>query len=158
MNAVAPTALEPADSYTYDPLHSGAHGWRIHDRWSRRHRPGKLLFLAASRGRWRWLKLHHREARDTLEVARIAGEHLEAERQRCGSDQQVAEGNHHAPALLLTIQLPGQQRSLFRVRIHGQIGQQFVDERFTSLAYLRGLGAIDTWISSVRPMAESAAS
>ena len=33
---------------------------------------------------------HHREAWDHMEVARVGGQHGIAERQRCGSDQQVA--------------------------------------------------------------------
>lgn len=54
------------------------------------------------------IRAAQREDWDALEVAGIAGQHLVAERQRCGSDQQVSERNYNAAALLLTVDLPGQ--------------------------------------------------
>jgi hypothetical protein len=63
-----------------------------------------------------------------MEVTGIRGQHPIAEGERGGPDQQVPERNHHAPALLLSIDFAGQQRCFFRVRINCQIGQQFVDE------------------------------
>jgi hypothetical protein len=63
---------------------------------------------------------------DATEVAEIAGQHLVAERKRRCSDQQVPERNHHASALLLSVDFAGQQRGFFCVWIDRQIGQQFI--------------------------------
>lgn len=50
-------------------------------------------------------EMYHWQARDTPEVAQITGRHLKAEHERGSADQQVAEGDHHAPALLFTVNL-----------------------------------------------------
>jgi hypothetical protein len=72
------------------------------------------------------LELYDRKTGDATEVAEIAGQHLVAERKRRCSDQQVPERNHHASALLLSVDFAGQQRGFFCVWIDRQIGQQFI--------------------------------
>jgi hypothetical protein len=72
------------------------------------------------------LELDDRKTGDATEVAEIAGQHLVAERKRRCSDQQIPERNHHAPALLLSVDFAGQQRGFFCVRLDRQIGQQFI--------------------------------
>src|SRR5207244_3213886 len=77
-------------------------------------------------------ELHDRKTRDTTKVAEIDGQHRVAKRQSCGTDEQVSERNNHTLALLLSVEFPGQHRRLFRVRVHGQVRQQFSQERFTA--------------------------
>ena len=88
-------------------------------------------------------ELHDRKARDTAEVTEIDGQHGVAKRQRRGVDEQVSKRNNHALALLLSVEFAGEQRCLFRVRIHGQDHQQFIEERFTTKANGGSLCAVE---------------
>jgi len=78
-----------------------------------------------------WLEWHDHKTRDFLKVARICGQHGKAERQRCCTDEQVSERNDYTLALLLSVEFSGQHRRFFRVRVHCQVCQQFIEERLT---------------------------
>ena len=64
--------------------------------------------------------------------------------QGSGFNQQVLERNLDALALLLGVDSPRQKRDWLRERIDGNIGQQFLDERFAPGADWRRVGAVDS--------------
>ena len=76
-------------------------------------------------------------------MAQIFGQHGKPERQHCCADEQASKRNHYAFALLLSVEFSGQHRSFFRVRINGQVSQQFIEEGLTAETHRRSLRAIE---------------
>lgn len=61
-------------------------------------------------------------------MAQIRGQHRKAQRQSCCANQQVPEGNNHTLILLLSVELPGKHGRFFRVRVHRQVCEYFIQE------------------------------
>jgi hypothetical protein len=73
-------------------------------------------------------ELHDGEAGDKPEVPHVGSQHGVADFQRGCSDQQIAERNDDSAALLLSVDLAGQQCRLFGVGIDFHVIEQFTDE------------------------------
>jgi hypothetical protein len=72
--------------------------------------------------------LDNGQTRDFLEVARIGGQHGEAERQGRRTNQQVAERDDHSYAPLLAVEHARKQRRLLGVRVHREVRQEFLEK------------------------------
>lgn len=90
-----------------------------------------------------WSELDHGEAGNVLEVAKVDCQHRIAERQCRGTDEQVRERDNHSTPLLFAVELACQQRGVFRVGIHRQVCQEFVEEGFPAKTPFRCECAID---------------
>jgi len=84
------------------------------------------------------------EVRDHLEVAHVKRDHIEAEMEGCGSDDEVWKVDADPLAHLLAVDTPGQPRHFQRERMHSHRLEEFFDEGFPTLAVGVCPGSIDT--------------
>jgi hypothetical protein len=84
------------------------------------------------------------EVGDHLEVAHVKRDHIEAEMEGCGSDDEIWKVNADPLAHLLAVDTPGQLRDSQRERMHSHRLEEFFDEGFRAFAVGVCPGSIDT--------------
>src|SRR5208282_3174267 len=88
------------------------------------------------------LEQNNRKAWHLPEVAHVGSQHGEAQRECCRSNQQVWVRNDDTADSLLSIQSPCEQSHLFRVGVHRQIGEEFIEKRLATQAQRRSVGSV----------------
>jgi hypothetical protein len=87
-------------------------------------------------------ELHHGQAGDSPEIAKIQHRNVKAKMQRRSTNQQILERKLNAHRLLLTFDAPGQARNIKRYTMHRDIICQSLDEFQPALLLSFRLGAI----------------